>query len=487
MDLDQISQLTPNKGRIAFVSGKFNVLHPGHIRLLHFAKEISDFLVVGVLGDETEEDLFLPEDDRLLGVLAVSWVDAAFVLRVSSVEAVKNLKPDFVVKGKEHEQRENPERAAVEEYGGKLLFASGDSRFSTLSLINLEFQDGSTEPIRREYDYEERHDIDINKLSFLMNRIKKLRVLILGETIIDEYIDCQPIGMSAEDPTIVVSPIEKQQFLGGAGAVAAHASKTTAQVHFVSVLGDDELADLTRDLSNKYEIQSNYLVDASRPTTNKRRFRADGKTLLRVNDLRDHEISKEIQDHVKNRVIELLPKIDLLMFSDFNYGVLPQELVCWVIEQCTKRSIPVVADSQSSSQVGDISRYRNCLLVTPTEREARIATRNYRDGLVILAEDLRQNSQFEHVVITLGAEGILVHSGEKTDDWVDDRISALNQFPRDVAGAGDALFVYTSLGLVAGGTLWESAYLGSMAAAWQVSRVGNIPLEADELFENLTR
>ena len=174
------------------------------------------------------------------------------------------------------------------------------------------------------------------------------------------------------------------------------------------------------------------------------------------------------------------------MFSDFNYGVLPQELVGWVIEQCSRWSIPVVADSQSSSQVGNISRYKKCFLVTPTEREARIATRNYRDGLVMLAEELRRIAQIENVVITLGAEGVLVHAGEEHDGWIDDRIPALNHLPRDVAGAGDALFVYTSLCLAVGGTLWESTYLGSMAAAWQVSRVGNIPLIADELIRNLS-
>ncbi len=486
MNLEQISQLSADKGRIAFVSGKFNILHSGHVRLLHFAKEISDYLVVGVLGDETQEGLFLPEADRLMGVLAVSSVDAAFLLRVSPVEAVKEIRPEFVVKGKEHEQRENLERAIVEEYGGKLLFGSGDSRFSTLSLINFEIQDDASRSIHRDYDYEKRHDIDVGNLTLLINKMKELNILVLGETIMDEYIDCQPIGMSAEDPTLVVSPIEKRHFLGGAGVVAAHAAKAAAQVNFISVLGDDEIAELARNLSTKYEVRSQYLVDASRPTTNKRRFRADGKTLLRVNDLRDHEISKEIQDQICENVSVLLPNIDLLMFADFNYGILPQELVSWVIEQCSRWSIPVVADSQSSSQVGNISRYKKCFLVSPTEREARIATRNYRDGLVILAEELRRIAQIENVVITLGAEGVLVHAGEEHDGWIDDRIPALNHLPRDVAGAGDALFVYTSLCLAVGGTLWESTYLGSMAAASQVSRVGNIPLIADELIQNLS-
>ena len=74
-DLKQLGKVTSGKGRVAFVSGKFNVLHPGHLRLLQFAKEISDFLVVGVLDDQSGEDFYLPESERLLAVLAVTYLE----------------------------------------------------------------------------------------------------------------------------------------------------------------------------------------------------------------------------------------------------------------------------------------------------------------------------------------------------------------------------------------------------------------------------
>ena len=157
------------------------------------------------------------------------------------------------------------------------------------------------------------------------------------------------------------------------------------------------------------------------------------------------------------------------------------------MSECDRNSVSVVADSQSSSQIGDISRYHNCSLLTPTEREARIATRNYRDGLVVLAEELRKKASAENILITLGSEGAFIHTIDESDLWANDRISALNRLPRDVAGAGDALFVYTSLGLVSGTDIWTAAYLGSMAAASQVSRLGNVPLEAGDLLIEFTQ
>ena len=468
---------------MAFVSGKFNVLHPGHVRLLRFAKEISDFLVVGILGENSISDIYLSDDDRLLAVLAVSWVDHAFILHTNPVEAVKIIKPNFVVKGREHEKRLNPETAVAEKYGGSVIFGSGDTRFSSLSLINYEMQDGATSVADRDRNFEERHGITSQSISSLINKFEDLKVIILGETIIDEYVDCQPIGMSAEDPTMVVTPIESRLFLGGAGIVAAHATNTKANVEFISVLGDDETGDLTKNFAEDYKISSSFLIDHSRPTPRKKRFRADGKTLLRINDLRDHEISRILQDQIMDKLSDLIPQSDILMYADFNYGMLPQELVSWATNLCIEHSVPVVADSQSSSQIGDISRFKKCLLITPTEREARIATRNYRDGLVVLTDELRRISGVENIVITLGSEGAFVHAPDTVRGLVDEKISALNLLPRDVSGAGDALFVYSSLGLVAGGDIWTSVYLGSIAAACQVARVGNLPLETEEFLE----
>ena len=147
----------------------------------------------------------------------------------------------------------------------------------------------------------------------------------------------------------------------------------------------------------------------------------------------------------------------------------------------------MAADSQSSSQVGDISRFRHMDLITPTEREARISTRNLEDGLVVLADALHQQAAARNILLTLGDEGLLIHPKDaKSSGWVTDRIGSLNSAPKDAAGAGDSLLIASSLALACGGSIWEAACLGSLSAAIQVSRVGNSAVQASELLAELS-
>ena len=93
--------------------------------------------------------------------------------------------------------------------------------------------------------------------------------------------------------------------------------------------------------------------------------------------------------------MNIIDKLDLLIFADFNYGLLPQDLVDKIILECNLRNITIVADSQSSSQIGDVSRFRNTKLLTPTERELRGALGNYEDSLVIATDKLIKKTNAE--------------------------------------------------------------------------------------------
>jgi rfaE bifunctional protein kinase chain/domain len=471
--------------KIAFVSGNFNVVHPGHIRLLNFAAECADYLVVGVNSDG-HPDVFVPQELRLEGIKAISLVNFALILAVPVSEFIACLKPEIVVKGKEHELLLNVEQAVVESYGGKLIFASGEIWFSHLNHLKNELQKVILPSIDKPTAYLQRHSTDIKKLSHIVNRFSELRVAVLGDLIIDEYIFCDPLGMSQEDPTIVVTPIKRDLFVGGAGIVAAHAKSLGACVNYFSVVGNDVTADYARDKLKEYGVNSCLIVDESRPTTLKRRFRAQGKTLLRVSELRQHNISHELQAQMMAEILKVLESSNLMVFSDFSYGCLSQPLVDEIVEFCTQRGIPMVADSQSSSQIGDITRFKNMLLITPTEREARLAIRDTHSGLMTVADALRRKTNAQHVFITLGSEGLLVYSPKNGMNEVHtDELPVFNLDPKDLAGAGDCLLICSAMSLVAGASIWESAYLGSIAAACQVSRVGNLPLGQAELKKEL--
>ena len=477
----EIQKLAGADKRIVFVSGNFNTLHPGHLRLLRFAAECGDLLVIGVTNNEAE-GVLVPEELRLDGIKAISFVDYAFTLSTGPEVFIEQLKPQVVVRGKEHEGNFNVEQSVVESYGGELLYSSGEMRFSSVHLLKQEMLKSDLSSIIRPMDFPEMHGFTMADLRATVDKFKGFRVTVLGDLIVDEYIDCDPLGMSQEDPTIVVTPIKNERFLGGAGIVAAHARSMGADVRFISISGKDATAEFARARLLEYGVSAEVFEDDNRPSTLKQRYRAAGKTLLRVSHLRQQAVSQEIAGRILNAVKTVLPTTDILIFSDFNYGCLPQSLVDEIVDACRSQKVLMVGDSQSSSQVGDVSRFKNMMLLTPTEREARLSLGDFSSGLVVIAEKLRKKSRAKNIIVTLGTEGLLAHTAPKTnDEWPTDRLPAFNRAPKDSAGAGDSLLACSSLSLAVGADIWQSMYLGSIAAACQVSRVGNIPLSPSDI------
>src|SRR5712691_2487327 len=314
--------------RIVFVSGTFNIVHPGHLRLLRFAAECGEYLMVGVLSDQLAANAQLSQDMRVEGVAAISWVDHAFLLRDAPEGFIAELRPAVVVKGKEHENAINPELSVVQAYGGKLLFGSGDTTFSSLELIRKETELVNHTSIVQPREFIERHGISIPGLASVLERMRSLKVCVVGDTIVDEYIQCDPLGMSQEDPTIVVTPILTHRYVGGAAIVAAHARCVGARsVEFISVISDDDAGRYAAGKLDSYGVSARLIKDDSRPTTLKQRYRAGNKTMLRVSHLRQHKITRTLQRQALGHIRASLADADLVIFSDFNYGALPQELV----------------------------------------------------------------------------------------------------------------------------------------------------------------
>ena len=470
------------------MSGSFNVLHPGHLRLLRFAKESGDHLTVAVQSDRLAgKAAHVHEHLRLEGLQSINWVDEAFIYDDSLISLIQRMRPDIVVKGREHESRFNPELTILEQQGARLVFSSGETFFSSMDLIRKEFLGVESHSISLPKSYMHRHNIDPSRLINLINQFSNLRLCVVGDLIVDEYITCEPLGMSQEDPTIVVTPIDSTRFIGGAGIVAAHAAGLGASVNFVSVSGKDLSRDYALESLASAGVKVELIVDDHRPTTLKQRFRSKGKSLLRVSHLHQGAISASLQNQLFSAIKRSLKEADLLVFSDFNYGCLPQQLVDKIITLAKDKGIFMAADSQSSSQVGDISRFKGMDLITPTEREARLSTRNREDGLVVLVEQLRQQANAKNVLLKLGEEGLLINAATSNgEDWLTDRVDALNNAAKDVTGAGDSLLITSAMILACGGNIWEAACLGSLSAAIQVGRVGNSPLTSEELIRELS-
>jgi rfaE bifunctional protein kinase chain/domain len=477
------------KDRIVFISGHFNVLHPGHLRLFKFAREFAGKLIVGVESDSLAGSAaFINENLRLEGVIANAYVDSAFLMNVSAADTIAVLKPNIVIKGHEFESLENPESKILESYGGELLFASGDSVFSSSDLIRMELKESSHSKFNLPNSYLSRHTVDLDNIKRILKNFEKLKIVVVGDLIVDEYIACEPLGMSREDATIVVTPLEQKKFIGGAGIVAAHAAGLGAKVAFVSVTGEDDNHFFSARRLSEFGVNAKLLVDPARPTTHKQRFRANGKTLLRVSHLHQGVIPDGIKKEFLNNVFNELEDANLLVFSDFNYGCLPQILVDQIIDFAKKNGVMLAADSQSSSQIGDVSRFKGVDLLTPTEYEARLSIRNQDDGLVILADKLKNVSEARYLLLKLGGDGLLIQTNEYDGKAIyTDQIPALNKSPIDTAGAGDSLLITSAMMMAGGANIWEMGLIGSIAAAIQVGRLGNTPLDIKELIEQISQ
>jgi rfaE bifunctional protein kinase chain/domain len=465
--------------KAVLVNGNFNILHPGHIRLLRFAKECGDTLIVAVNSDQLiKNPEYLNEEHRLEVISSLEYVDRAFINTQSIEDLIKQIKPWAVVKGKEYENTYNPEKPVLESLGGKLIFSSGNSRSSSYSYLGNKSVSADVQPDKLN-GYLARHKINRESILAIIDKISQQRVLVIGDTIVDQYVQCSAVGMSQEDPTIVVTPDESKFFLGGAGIVAGHAKSLGAEsVSYFSVVGQDANAEFVQKRLKDYQVTPFVYEDDTRPTILKTRYRVGNKTLLRVNEVRSHDISESLQKSISDDLKSAIQHADVVLFSDFNYGMLPQSLVDEITAFAGNENVILAADSQTSSQVGDISRFKNMHLITPTEREIRVALKNDKDGLVILAQKLTKEAKCENLFVTLAEEGILIHKPINDTYWENDRVKALAANLVDPAGAGDCLFAASAIAMAAGANIWEASFIGSVAAACQVSNVGNQPINA---------
>ncbi|NNG42202.1 adenylyltransferase/cytidyltransferase family protein [Pseudoalteromonas sp. NEC-BIFX-2020_002] len=471
------------KRKTVLVIGNFDILHPGHIRLLKFAKECGDYLIVAVNNDSNMLiKSRVSELHRLEMVQSLECVDEAFLTELCSNSLIANYQPYAVVKGKEFEEKENPEYKALKKYGGKLIFGSGEFESNSEQYITRTISHGHNFDYKKCQSYATRHQFDYQSINTVFSQFRENRVAVIGEIIVDEYIQGTAVGLSQEDPTIVMTPDRTDTFLGGAAITAGHIKGLGAKnVKLFSVLGKDDKADYVKNHINAYNIDTILFDDGSRPTPLKSRYRAGNKTLLRVNQVRQHKISKEIQTDLYMQLESSINNFDLLVFSDFNYGLLPQTLVDKVIALCKENDVHVVADSQTSSQVGDIARYKDMMLVTPTEKEVRVALNNIDDGLPVLAQKLCEKANPTYLVITLAGEGVFIHLPNQNGQWENDMLPAINSNAVDPAGAGDCFLAASSLALCSGATPWQAFYIASIAAACQVDTLGNQPLSFNTL------
>jgi rfaE bifunctional protein kinase chain/domain len=468
------------------ITGNFNILHPGHLRLFRFAKGLGGRLIVAVSSDRISgDDVNVLEAERLEYVRLNPWVDEAIIYDENIEYLVKRIKPDIIVKGKEHEGNFNEEKKTADEIGAKLVFGSGETVISSFAQNSNSLDRSFVSSLSSVTNYLDRHNLSKSQCVEALNGIQKLKVCVVGDLILDQYTTCEAIGMSREEPTIVATPLFSNRYLGGAGIVAGHCAAMGSEVYYFALTGDDQEKEDASKLLNNYQVIFNAIVDSTRPTSLKTRFRADGRSLFRLNQLSHDEMSKELQSQYLPKIKDAIDICDLILLSDFSYGTLPRKFITEIIDYANLKNKVVCADSQSSSQMGDILKFKNIDLITPTEYEARSSMKNSADGLVVLSQKIIKEVNVKYVLIKMGSEGVMINKAIEDDGmgWHTDQLVAINPAPIDVSGAGDSMLALSSMVLAVSENIWLSSYLGSIASAVQVGRVGNIPIKKNEIMQ----
>lgn len=490
IDKNTLESVSKVSHMISLGYGHFNVIHPGHIRYLQHAKSLADRLFIALMGDrmiaEPQKDEYFPEWERATGLASLHSVDRVYILNdISLEEFIKRLQPNYFVLGKEHRNSSREEiRKAIDNVhllGNRTVYHAGEIHYASADLLH-----GSMQSIEEERKilFQQtcrRQNIKTSDLVKSIDSFQNLNLLVIGDTIVDQYVACDAIGMSAEAPVLVVKELESKEYVGGAGVVSAHVRALGANCKFLSVVGKDENAKLVRKNLENQGIEVNLIEDDSRPTTFKIRYMVENQKLFRVSRMKEHSLSETIEDQLIEKIRSLSDNLDGILVCDFVYGVITPRILSEIQKIASEKNLKLFGDLQCSSQVGNISKFENFHLICPTEREARIALSNQEDGIEWIANTLLKKTNSDHLLIKLGADGFVTYSQVFHQDTYKEHFPALVSNPVDVAGAGDSLLAAMSTVLSLGANIMEASAIGACMAALAVQRVGNIPVSQSQL------
>jgi rfaE bifunctional protein kinase chain/domain len=480
----------PRKRKVIMCHGVFDVVHPGHLRHLLYAKSKADILVASLTADrhisKGRYRPHVPQDLRAINLAAFEIVD--YVIIDPEPTPLKNIaliKPDIFAKGYEYQASGLPlktqdELELIRSYGGEIIFTPGDYVFSSSQLI-----EASPPSLRIEklMTLMESVDLTFDKLRRVLDTLGGRRVHVVGDIIVDSFTHTSMIGGQTKTPTISVLFEHKTDYIGGAGVVAEHLRAAGADVVFSTVLGEDHLKDFVLEGLAKSGVECNPIIDKSRPTTNKNAIIAGGYRLLKVDTLDNRSISDEIVLNLSKSVAT--QKAEALVFSDFRHGLFNRRTIPTLTDAIPERMYKV-ADSQVASRWGNITDFRDFDLITPNEREARFALGDQDSGIRPLAADIFDAAKCKTLILKLGDKGVLTcrHGDHEALDSffvIDSFVDRLV----DGVGAGDALLAYATLSMLASKCEFTATIIGTLAAACECEKDGNIPINVDDVRHKL--
>ena len=468
--------------KIVLCHGVFDLVHPGHIIHLEQAKAMGDVLVVSITAAEYVRKgpgrPYFNDEMRLRFLAALSCVDYVLLSEGYTVDDIVDaVEPDFYVKGSEYADESadvtgkiREERELVERHGGKLRFTGGQV-FSSTKLINRGLAGLSEEVCDYMQDFKQKYPLeDILRWT---EQTEKLKVLVVGEIIIDKYTYCDVHGLMSKDMGYSARLEFSEEYLGGAAAVARHLASFTSDVTLFSVIGNEPEVQsrLQDDLAEQMRLCM--VSGEEQPTIVKHRYlaknakREEYRKLFAVNNIaKEPKLDKEVREKVLSRLRELLPNYDAVFLCDFGHGLM-DEKTAELVEEKAEFLVLNCQTNSSNFGLNPITKYDRADAFTLDEKELRLA-------YPALAEN--EEEALRKLGDHLGTEGWLTRGSEGACCFQEGEFRSCPAFTlmvKDTVGAGDAFHAISGLYAAAGAPREVCMFMGNIAGALGANIVGN--------------
>lgn len=483
IDLEEMAkrsrQLRAEGSRIVLCHGAFDLMHAGHIRYLQRARQEGDVLLVTVTADAYVNKgpgrPVFSEQLRAENLAALACVDFVAVnYAVSAVDALNEIRPNIYAKGGEYRSHGDDvtgnialEQEAVEVHGGH-IFYTDEITFSSSNLLNEHFN--VFPPETKEFLQSFRSRWSDKEIQRQIASLSDLKVLVIGDAIIDQYHYSTPLGQTGKGNVFAVRYDSEEQFAGGAIAVANHIAGFTDSVTLMTGLGVvDNHEQFIRDkLLPNVTPRFYYFKDA--PTVTKRRFvDVDMSKLFEVYFFREDPVLAEAEGNICDWLDTNVGSYDVVVVPDFGNGFITPEIIA-VLEAKAKYLAVNTQINSGNRGYHVIHRYPRADFISLNEPELRLAAHNRHDSIEVVSKQIGDRVQVKQLATTRGTKGVMMFDRESK---VFHKVPALSTRVVDRIGAGDAFLSLAGLCAAKGLNAEVAAFVGSVAAAMDVQIVCN--------------
>lgn len=316
---------------------------------------------------------------------------------------------------------------------------------------------------------------------FDLNRIKRKKILVIGDVMLDTYYNGDIKRISPEAPVPVFRKNSERSVLGGAANVAANLVAAGQNVSMMAMVGNDENANKLRTLFQESGVNTDLIISLNRRTTEKTRFLANNNQQVMRLDVEDTEALGE--EDCKKMLLELSTNIDnfdLILLSDYLKGLLTYDFTQGILQLAKSKGIPAIIDVKDTK----VDKYKDAYLIKPNLKELRDLTGMSAvsdDEIVEASEYLRKKCNCKYILTTCGARGMVL-VGDEAPFFIE----SVGQEVFDVTGAGDTTIAYLAACMANDISMKDSVTIANYAAGIQVSKVGTSLVYWREIREYLS-